>query len=48
MAKEQEYYGKAFAASDRELNPAESAEEERYVKIGDRFLGQRLQRPPLR
>jgi SAM-dependent methyltransferase len=36
MAKEQEYYGKAFAASDRELNPAESAEEERYVKIGEK------------
>jgi SAM-dependent methyltransferase len=38
MAKEQEYYGKAFAQSDRQLNPvesAESAEEERYVKIGE-------------
>ena len=42
MAKEQEYYGKAFAESNRQLNPAasdesaESAEEERYVKIGER------------
>jgi len=42
MAKEQEYYRKAFAASNRELDPAkakgseESAEEERYVKIGER------------
>ncbi len=40
MAKEQDYYRKAFAESDRELNPAvsaESAEEERgYVKIGER------------
>ena len=39
MAKEQEYYGKAFAASDRTLIPdalADSAEEERYVKIGER------------
>jgi hypothetical protein len=26
MAKEQEYYGKAFAASDRELNPAVTAD----------------------
>jgi len=38
MAKEQEYYGKAFAAHDRELIPdvsADSAEDERYVKIGE-------------
>lgn len=36
IAKEQAYYGKAFAMRDRELTPAESAEEERYVKIGAR------------
>ena len=39
MAKEQEYYGKAFAESDRTLIPdasADSAEEERYVKIGEK------------
>ena len=39
MAKEQEYYGKAFAASDRTLIPdasADSAEDERYVKIGEK------------
>src|SRR6476661_8462937 len=38
MAKEQEYYGKAFAESDRTLIPdasADSAEDERYVKIGE-------------
>lgn len=34
LAKERAYYAKAFGAGDRELNPAESAEEERYVKIG--------------
>lgn len=34
MAKERDYYAKAFGAGDRELNPGESAEEERYVKIG--------------
>jgi SAM-dependent methyltransferase len=39
MAKEQEYYGKAFAERDRALIPdesAESAEDERYVKIGEK------------
>lgn len=39
MAKEQEYYGKAFAERDRALIPdasADSAEDERYVKIGER------------
>jgi SAM-dependent methyltransferase len=34
MAKERDYYAKAFRAGNRELNPGESAEEERYVKIG--------------
>ena len=39
MAKEQEYYGKAFAERDRALIPdasADSAEDERYVKIGEK------------
>src|SRR5579863_4914647 len=35
MTKEQDYYAKAFAAGDRQLNPVESPEEERYVKIGE-------------
>jgi SAM-dependent methyltransferase len=34
MAEERDYYAKAFAAGDRQLNPAESPEEERYVQIG--------------
>lgn len=32
-AKEREYYAKAFAAGGQDLNPAESAEEERYVTV---------------
>jgi SAM-dependent methyltransferase len=35
MAKERQYYSKAFAQRDRELTPTESSEEERYVKIGE-------------
>jgi len=37
MAKERDYYGRAFAEKGREVLPsdsAESAEEERYVKVG--------------
>jgi SAM-dependent methyltransferase len=37
MAKERDYYAKAFAESDHDLTPANSAEEERYVKIGERI-----------
>jgi len=35
MAKERKYYARAFNQHDRELNPGESEEEERYVKIGE-------------
>lgn len=34
-AKERDYYSKAFAQNGRELSPVESADEERYVKIGE-------------
>jgi SAM-dependent methyltransferase len=35
MTKERDYYAKAFAAGDRQLNPVESPEDERYVKLGE-------------
>jgi len=34
MNKERDYYAKAFAQGDRQLNPVESPEQERYVNIG--------------
>jgi len=34
IAKERDYYAKAFAEGDRQLSPAESPEEEAYVRIG--------------